>query len=130
MPAIRAGTFDITIGQKLVELFVIVLLLLAYLKLVSLLVELQEKLLRGFVVQLSTGPVVVVERNPQLLKGTLVEVVVFVDNLLWRNTFLFCPDSYGCSVLIATTNPYHITAHSAQVAYVDVGRQIRASQVS
>ena len=128
--ALRAGTDDISVGQELLIVLVVVLLDRALFKLVALLVQFGEEPLCGFMVQGSTCSVVVVERDAQAREGLFVQGVVLVNDLLRAYAFFFGADRDGCAMLIGTAYPEHVAPHEPQVAHVDICGQVRSGQMA
>jgi len=56
--------------------------------------------------------------------------MVLVHYILRSDVFLHRPDGNGYAVLVAAADKLHITSLRTLVAYVDIGRQIAACQVS
>src|SRR5690606_41730652 len=92
-------TYYIAIRQKLVKLFVIILLRKLLDKL-SLFVKVQEKLLRKLMMNFLRSTVVDIERDTKLLKAFLYLLVIFVNNLLRRDAFFLRTDSDSCTMFI------------------------------
>ena len=56
--------------------------------------------------------------------------MVAVNNVLWCNTFLLCFDGNGHAMLVAATYHEHILTLEAQIAHIDVGRDINSGQMA
>jgi len=56
-------------------------------------------------------------------------MVVFVDNLLRADALFFGAYRYGSAVLIGSAHPYDISAHAAQVAHINICRQVGSRQM-
>lgn len=120
---------DIAVGQKLVG-DLVEILLGHFLHEITFLVEFREKCLRRFVVDLVRRPRINIERDSEITERLLDLAVVFVDNLLRGNAFLFGFDGNRHAVFIGAADEGDVFARRAEVAHVDVGGQVASGQVT
>ena len=70
-----------------------------------------------------------IERHVEFAEGIADYFVVFIDNLLRRNAFFLSPNGNGHAVLVGAADKFNVAVLGAQVAHVNIGRQIHARQV-
>ena len=126
---VGAGTDDVTVSEELLGLGVVVLLL-GVLRKGAVLIQLEEEILRGLLVQLAAGAVVDVEFDPEVREGLPHHRVVLVHDGLRRGAFLQGAQGDGSAVLIASADKEHLLATCLQVAHIDVGRQVGPGNVA
>ena len=124
-----AGAHDVAVGEPLVGLLVVILHRCLLDKL-ALVVERLEEIAGCAVVHGTGGAAIDVERDAELRHRLLDDGVIAVDDVLGRDALVLCLDGDGYAVLVAAANHHHVLAAQAQVACVDVGRNIHSSQVS
>ena len=95
-----------------------------------LVVERAEEVACELMVNLRCSTAIDVERNTEVFERLLDKVVIAVYHLLNRDAFLACADCHGHTVLVATADEHHFLLLQAQIAHIDVGRHIHASQVA
>ena len=127
--AARAGAGDVTVGQKLMVFFVVVLLG-NFLGKAALVVEFFEKSGCCFVMDRGGSARIDVERNTKFGKRIPNHRVVFVHDVLRANSQLPRFDGDGHAVFVAAADKKHLLAFAAQVAHVCVGRNINARHVA
>ena len=127
--AVRASAHDVSVGEKLLGLGVVILLRL-FLHELAVVVKLAEEVGGELVVNLRCGAAVDVERDAELLERVLDDLVVTVAYVLRRYAFLLCPDGDRHSVLIASSDEDDRAFFEAQVAHVDIRGHIHAGQVA
>ena len=71
-----------------------------------------------------------VERHAEPFERTLDEVVVAVDDLLGRDPLLARLDRDRHAVLVAAADRQHVAPAAAQIARVDVGRDVDPRQMT
>ena len=76
------------------------------------------------------GTGVMVEADAKLRKARFHHLVVLINYLLRRLSFLGCLDGDGHAVLVRPTDIGYISPLRAKVAHVDVGWNITAGQVA
>ena len=127
--AAGAGAGDVAVGQELASLLVVVLLR-HFLDEFALVVELLEVGGCGLVVEGAGGAAVDVEGDAQFGEGLLDDFVVAVDDVLRCYAFAAGLDSDGHAVFVAAADKHHLLALGAQVACVDVSRNVHTGQVT
>ena len=121
--ALWAGTYDVTVSQKLINLFVIVLIGLL-LDEFTLVIHFFKKGRSGFMMRFAAGARVDAKRNPKVNERLLHDFVVLVNDLLRRHTFFACFDRNRHTVFIAAANKKHIALIGTKVTHVNIARQI------
>src|SRR5690606_387294 len=114
---------------KLMVLLVVILLGYLFGKF-ALLIQVEEKLLRKFMVYPLRRPVINIKRDPKLLKTRLDLGMVLVNNCLWCCPFLLRLDGNGRTMLIRTTHIDHIPCIQTQKTNVNIGRDVGTRQVT
>jgi len=76
------------------------------------------------------SPGINIERNAKLFKGFFDYSVIFIHHLLRCNSFFFCFDGDGYAMFIASADKKYILAFGAQIANIDIGRNIYTGKVS
>ena len=127
--AVGTGAHDVTVGQKLLRLLVVVLLG-GLLDELALGVELAEEIRRRLGMDGRRGARIDVERHAEPFERTLDEVVVAVDDLLGRDPLLARLDRDRHAVLVAAADRQHVAPAAAQIARVDVGRDVDPRQMT
>ena len=127
--AARTLTADITVGQEMACLGIIELLRALFHKLACI-VHLAE-IVRGKPMMNSrSGTGIDIEGDTELLKRALDKRVIAVHHLLGRDSFFAGAYGNGHTVLIATADKHRLLAFEAQIARVDIRRNIDAGKVS
>jgi hypothetical protein len=89
------------------------------------------KELRGrFVMDLVGGPGIDIERYTELLERVLDHGMVLVNYFLWGDPLLPGLDGDGYAMLIGAADIYHLFPFGAEVADVDVGRDVYTGEVT
>ena len=127
--AMGAGAGNIAVGKKLMRLFVIVLHRGLLYKL-ALLIQLLEIRCCCFVMLLTRGAAIDVERDTQFGKGVLDYLVVTIHNILRSDTLLAGFDGDGYTMLVATSDKHYVLALGTQVTHIDIGGDINTRQMS
>ena len=127
--AVRTLARDVSVGEELLCLLVIILLC-GLLYQFAVVIQLLEEVRSHLVVSLRCGAAVDVERDAELLEALLYHRVISVNDILRRDAFLLCAYGDRHSVLVASSDEYHVFVFQAQVAHVYVGRHIYSGQVS
>ena len=127
--AMGAGAGDVAVGKELLSLLVIVLhrYLLDELALV---IEFLEKGRSSLMVFRAGSAAVDVERDAQLGKRVLDNLVVTIHDVLWSNTLFAGFDGDRHAVLVTAANEHHLFALSAEITDIDVGGHIDAGQMA
>lgn len=123
-----ASADNVTVGEEFPCHLVAVLLLCNLLKL-TLFVESAEEVGGELVVYVGCCAAVYVERDTELLERVLYQVVVAVDNLLHGDALFACADGHRHAVFVRAANEDDVLLLQAQVAYVDVRRDIDTGKV-
>ena len=71
-----------------------------------------------------------IEAYAEVRKRALDQLVITIDHLLGRDTLLTGADGYRHAVLVRTANEKHLFAFEAQIAGVNVRRNIHSCQVT
>ena len=129
MSAAGAGAHDIAVGEELLVFLIEVLFGDALFELAALFVHFQKESLCRCGMQRVAGAVVDIERNAQPLEGILVELVVFIDDLLRRDALLLRPHGDGGAVFVGAADKDGVFAQEAEIANIDIGRQVSADEV-
>ena len=127
--AVGAGARDVAVGKELMCLLVVILHRRLLDKLACV-IQLLEVFRRRFVVLLARGAAIDVERDAELSKRVLDNLVVSVHNILRGDTLLASLDGDGYTMLVAASDEHHILALSTQVTNINVGRNINTRQMS
>ena len=127
--AIGAFALDVTVGEEF-ALLLIIELLGGLLDEFAVVIEFAEKLGGELVMYLGGRAAVDVVGDTELLKRRLDQLVVAVHDLLGGDALLAGALGHGHAVLIAAAHKHHVNALQAQVAHIDVGRHIHASQMA
>ncbi|MCY1380845.1 hypothetical protein D9M69_687020 [compost metagenome] len=104
-----AFAHNVAVGQELLGGFVKILLGGYFIK-IAFVVHGTEKLLRGLVVDGTRGARIDIEGDPELLKRSFDDGVVFVYHFLGSNALFFGLDGNGHAVLIRTADKSYILA--------------------
>jgi len=126
--AIGACTSNVTVGQKLMVFFVVVLLGHLFDKL-AFFIQIQEKLLGQLMVYLFGGAVIAIERYPELLKAVLDLRMVLIDDGPWCGTFFLGLDGDGGTVFVRSAHIHHVFAVEAKEADKDICGNISPRQM-
>ena len=97
---------------------------------VTTVIQVSKKLLRSFVVQGCAGAVVYIKRNTQVIKILFDDGVVLIYNSLRRSALLHRLYRYGRAMLIAAAHKHYIALLRAQVAHINIRRQVSPRQVA
>ena len=127
--AAGAGAHDIAVGEERLG-FLVVVLLRGPLDEFAFVVELAEELRRCRGVGLRRGARVDVERHAEPFERRFNQLVIAIDDLLGRDALFAGLDGDGHAVLVAAADRDHVVSFQAQVARVDVRRDIDARQVA
>ena len=125
----RACAHNISVGKELLT-FGVEILFRLLLDELSFIVEFLEELLGRGTVHLRRGTGIDIITDAQFLERLLDNLVVTVDDILWRTAFLLGLDGNRHSVLVGTTDKQHFLATHSQIANVCVGRDIDAGKVT
>ena len=127
--AVGAGPDDVAVGQKLSGLLVVILhrRLLGELALV---VQRAEKVRGRLVMHGRRGARVDVERYAEPFERVLDDIMVFVDDILRSDPFLTGLDRDRNAVFVRPADRDDVLAPEAQVAHVDVRRNVDACEVA
>ena len=94
------------------------------------LVQREEEFLSGFVMKRERSARVVVETHPESEEGVTIRRMVPVHDLLRCGLLLACCDHDRDAMLVRAGEEQHITAPESLIPYVDVGRKVRAGEVT
>ena len=127
--AVGAFARDVAVGQEGVGLFVVILhgSLLHELALV---VECAEEVRCRLAMHLGRGASIYIERDAELLKRVLDQLMVAVHHVLRRDALLAGPDGDGHAVFVRTADEEYVLLLQPEIAHVDVRRDVHARQVS
>ena len=129
MVAIGALTLHIAVGEELAVLLVVELLG-GLLDEFAVVIEFAEKLGSKLMVNLARRAAVDIVGDTKVLERIPDDIVVAVNDLLRGDALLAGALGHGHAVLVAAAHKQHVLALQTQVAYIDVGRHIHASQVA
>ena len=124
-----AGADDVSVGEELSRLLIVVLLGRLLDKL-PVIIELAEKGGCGLLVDLGRGAGVDVEGDPEVLKGLLDDPMELVHHLLRGDAPLLGLKGDRHTVFIGATDKEHLPSAQSQVAGVDVCRHVDAGEVT
>ena len=127
--AMRTGSGDVTVGQKSVCLFIVVLFADSFNEF-AFVVQFFEKGGSRFVMHRRRSTRVNVKRNAEFFKRFFNDVVVTVHNVLRRYALFSCLNGDGHSVLVGAADKQHILSFGAQVTRINVGRNVNPRQVA
>ncbi len=127
--AVRARAGDVTVGEELLGLLIVVLHR-GLLDELALVVQLLEVGGGRFVMRGVRGSGVDVEGDAEVLERLLDDVMVAVHDVLRGHALLAGLDGDGHAVLVGAADEEHLLAVVAQIARVDVGRDIDAGEVA
>ena len=127
--AVGALARHIAVGQKLLGLLVIQLCRRLFHQF-ALVVELAEPLGGKLMMRLRSGAAVDVERDAELLERVLNHFMIAVHHVLRRDALLAGTHGDGHAVLVRATNKQHLALLQPQIAHINVGRHVDASQVT
>ena len=124
-----AGADDVAVGKKLARHLIAILLLGDLLQL-AVVIELAEEVGGKLIVDGAGRAAIDIERDTELLKRVLDQVMITIDNLLDGDTLLAGTDRDGHAVLITSTDEDHILFLQSEIADVGVCRHIDACQMA
>ena len=127
--AARTLTADIAVGQEMTRLGIIELLGGLFNKLAGI-IHLAEIVGRKLMMDRRGSTGIDIEGDTELLKGAFDKRVIAVHHFLGRDSFFAGAYGYGHTVLIATADKHRLLAFEAQIARVDIRRNIDAGKVS
>ena len=127
--AVLALAGDVAVGKEGLRLLVVILHA-GLLDEFAFIVKRTEKVGSHLVMGCRRSARVHIERYAKFLERLLDEVVVTVNNILWGNALLTCPDGDGHSVFVRPADEEYIFLLQAQVTHVDVGRNIHTGEVA
>ena len=125
----RTSSRDITIGQELFCLLVIILLT-RLLNEFTLIIKLPEEIRCHLMVDSGSRAGIDIKRDTELLERFLDDVMVAIHDILRRNAFLLGTKRDGHTVLIGATNHQDLLTLQAEITCVNIGRHINTRQVS
>ena len=125
----RTLASNVAVSQEVASLLVVELLTDLLDKL-TFVIELAEEVAGKLVVSRAGSAAIDVERDAEALEAVLDEVVVAVNDLLNSDAFFASSNSDGNSVLVATSNEEALATLQPQIARIDVGRHVNASQMA
>src|SRR5690606_13834630 len=105
--AVGTSTCNVTVGQKLVELLVVILLR-RLLDKFAFLVQIKEKFLRQLMMDFFRSTMVNIKGDSKLFEARLNLGVVLINNRLRRGILLLCLDGNRCTVFIRSTHIHHL----------------------
>ena len=127
--ASRTLALDVAVSKELLSLLVVELLR-SLLNELTVVIELLEKVRRKLMVNVRSCAAVNVERNTEVLERLLDDVMITVNNVLHRASFLLGADSYRHSVFVRTSHEEYVSALQAEIAYIDVTGNVGTGQVA
>ena len=120
---------DVAVGEELLCLLVIILLG-GFFHQFAVVVEFAEEVGCKLMVCLACGAAVNVERDAELLERVFDHLVIAVNHILRCDALFAGTHCHGHSMLVRAADEYHFLFLQSEIAHVDVGRHIHASQVS
>ena len=129
IPALRARTDNIAVGQERFGLLVVILHR-GLLDKLAVVVELAEEIRCGLGVDGRRGARIDVERHAQTLERPFDQLVVAIDDLLGRNALLAGLDGDGHTVFIGAADRNDVAPLQTKVARIDIRRYVNSRQVT
>ena len=129
VPTIWAGTHNVAVGEKLLRLLVEILLR-GLLDELAGIVELGKESAGNFGVGAGRRTRIHIKRHFKIAERVANQGMVFINDLLRRNAFFLGANGNGHAVLVGAANKFYVTPYRAQVAHINIGRQINARQVA
>ena len=128
---VTVGTFagDVAVGQELVR-FLVIILHGGLFDELALVIQGLEELGSQSVMGLRGGARIDIERDAELAERFLYQRVIAVHHVLRGDAFFLGADGDGHSVFVGSADEQHVLFLEAQIAHVDVGRDIHACQVT
>ena len=127
--ALRAGSHYVTVCQKDFCRRIVVLLAFLLHKF-SVFIEFLEKLGCGFCMNLGTGSGIYTETDSETVERVFDYCMILINDFLWRTSQILGFECNRNSVLIASANEQHVFSFKAEIADIDVCRNINAGKVT
>ena len=127
--AARTLTAYVTVGQEMACLRVVELLADLFYELAGI-VHLAEIVGRKLMVDGGGGTRIDVERDTEVGKRALDELVIAIDDLLGSDALFACANSDGHTVFVATADVHHFLSFQTQITGVDVSRNVDTGEVT
>ena len=125
----RTFTGNITVGQELMGFFVVILHGGLFNEL-TFIIQGFEEFGSQFVVCLWCSTRVYIEWNSKFFEWFFYQGMIAVHHILWSNTFFLCTNGDRYSVFVRASDEKNIFFFQAEIAHVDISRNIYTCQMT